>query len=66
MNKDSISIVKEGNPFLNCVCATVHSTGEMIMVRNIHAFEPDVIPEWVQIGANGIKLRHFKHHELEF
>ena len=66
MNKDSISIVKGGNPFWYCVCARIRSTGVMIMVRNIHAFEADVVPEFVQIGANGIELRHFNHHELEF
>lgn len=66
MSKDSMSIVREENPFWNCLCARVRSTGEMIMVKNIHAFEPELVPEWVQIGISGIELRHFKHHELEF
>lgn len=49
----------------DCVNKTVRSTGEIVMVKNLNAFEPDRIPEWVQVAPDGTHLRYFKHYELE-
>lgn len=64
-NKDE-SIVKEENPFWDCLCARVRETGEIVRVKNLNMFEPDLVPEWVQVGSNGMHLRYFSHYELEF
>ena len=65
MNKKTLNSF-EGNPHWSCVNARVRETGEIIAVRNLNAFEPDLIPEYVQIGSDGTELRYFKYYELEF
>ena len=65
-NKIRKENTKESNPFWNCVCARVRATGKYIKVYNKNAFQPMLVPEWVQIGSNGMELAYFKHEELEF
>lgn len=64
-NKDERPIEEE-NPFWDCRCATVRETGEIVRVKNLNMFDPDLVPEYVQVGSNGMYLGYFKHHELEF
>lgn len=52
--------------FFGCHAAKVKLTGEIVRVRNINAFEPDLIPEWEQVGDNGMILQTFNHFDLEF
>lgn len=64
-NKDERT-VEEENPFWDCLCARVRETGEIVRVKNLNMFEPDLVPEWVQVGSSGMHLRYFSHYELEF
>ena len=64
-NKDERTVEKE-NSFFDCLCARVRETGEIVRVKNLNIFEPDRVPEWVQVGSNGMHLRYFSHYELEF
>ena len=56
----------EGNPHWDCVNAIVRETGEVVAVRNLNAFEPNLVPEFVQVASDATELRYFKRYELEF
>ena len=69
--KDFINPKKEGNEgneslFFGCVIKRVRRTGEYVHVRYKEPrFSDDEIPEYVQIGDNGMVLREFDYKEME-
>ena len=49
-----------------CRNARVRETGEIVTVRNLNTFEPELKPEFVQIGEDGREIKYFSFEELEF
>lgn len=52
--------------YYGCLQARVRETGEFVRVRKTNPFDFDTIPEWEQVGDDGLIIRYFEHFELEF